>query len=313
MANSLPEVFGSLLFTLHTGAGPWKFPAQGNSERLRTVCGDGCPTEEVAMRGHGVFVVVMLLGTLAMTTPAAADGGAYLEFDKTYYVAGDHAVAIAYVLIPKNQAAILDLGPFYAYALPPSARLREGRAIPGGAVSLGMVTLGSRGKNTQLDLGFTMPALPPGDYSVEICNNPCTISGFREPLEGFFTIVETRREARLIVRGYRFRTRIAGLKRRLKKVERTEVPLSHFESLRTERDALAAQVQDLLGEATARAAAERPAGPLIGGWGAFAICASLLLAAVLVRRRRRAPVVGEVVQPPDAPADHEVLEPAGIR
>ena len=42
---------------------------------------------------------------------------------------------------------------------------------------------------------FTVPDLDPGLYEIGVCNDPCTISGFREALGGSLAIVETRREA----------------------------------------------------------------------------------------------------------------------
>ena len=60
--------------------------------------------EEVAMRRLRVLVVLALAGSVVWgTMPAGADGGAFIEFDQTYYLPGDTAVARAYVLIPKNK------------------------------------------------------------------------------------------------------------------------------------------------------------------------------------------------------------------
>ena len=54
-----------------------------------------------------------------------------------------------------------------------------------------------RGTAFALSASFTVPD-PPGDsYAPGVCNDPCTISGFREPLTGGISIV---RETPVFVR-----------------------------------------------------------------------------------------------------------------
>src|SRR4029077_2816955 len=63
--------------------------------------------EEIRMRttriGVGVAIVGAALWTqLAMAGSAAADGGAYIELNRTYYQPGNTAIEEAYVAIPKS-------------------------------------------------------------------------------------------------------------------------------------------------------------------------------------------------------------------
>ena len=62
---------------------------------------------------------------------ARADGGAYMEFDRTHYLPGDVATAEAYVYLLKPQQGLLDRGPFYAYLVTTNRSFpKVGRPIP---------------------------------------------------------------------------------------------------------------------------------------------------------------------------------------
>jgi hypothetical protein len=149
------------------------------------------------MRGIRRSVGVVLLTTIAVLVPpsvAGANGGAYLEFDQTYYLSGDAGHAETYVSIPAGKEHLLDEGPFYVFALPQGRSLEEGLPIPPGAVRLGTVSVAEEDGAYELSIEFMVPALDPGGYGIGVCNDPCTISGFREPLTGVVSIVRTARE-----------------------------------------------------------------------------------------------------------------------
>ena len=69
------------------------------------------------MRMRHVLAVAITVGAVMVMNPVAAraDGGAYMEFDRTHYLPGDVATAEAYVYLLKPQQGRLDRGPFYAY------------------------------------------------------------------------------------------------------------------------------------------------------------------------------------------------------
>ena len=92
------------------------------------------------MRGKRRFLGAALVVSLLLVTPtgANANGGAYLEFDKTHYLPGDMGVAVGYVTVPKTKRDLLDRGPFYLFAVP-EGMLREGRSIPAGAIRLALL------------------------------------------------------------------------------------------------------------------------------------------------------------------------------
>jgi hypothetical protein len=273
--------------------------------------------EEVAMRRLCVLVVLVVLalaGVLAWgTTPAGADGGAFIEFDQTYYLPGDTAVATAYVLIPKTKQPILDRGPFYAFAVPKGAALQEGHSIPDSAVRLGAFTIHTGKQDTRLDVTFAMPELAGGNYTVEVCNDPCTVSGFREPLTGFFSIVHTARERHLLVKEQNLQGTIWSLKRKVKRADRgSEAAAQQMASMRRTRDELAAQLEQARNELSAEAVAGRPGWSFVDLLAALATCTALIVVAVAVARdRRRSTRVVADVSPLPLEEGME-REPAGL-
>jgi hypothetical protein len=254
--------------------------------------------EEVGMRRLRVLVVLVLAGSVVWgAMPAGADGGAFIEFNRTYYIPGQTAVASAYVLIPKKKQFILDRGPFFAFAVPRWSVLQEGHPIPERAVKLGTMTIHVRNNDTRLDVTFVMPELPGGDYTVQICNEPCTISGFREPLTGFFSIVHTARERRLLVKEQNLQGTIWSLRRKVNKADRvSEVAAQQLATMQRTRDELAAQLEQVRNElANAQADGARARRSFIDLLAVIAACMALTVAAVsLVRKRRRAPPVEEL-------------------
>jgi len=254
--------------------------------------------EEVGMRRLRVLVVLVLAGSVVWgAMPAGADGGAFIEFDRTYYIPGQTAVASAYVLIPKKKQFILDRGPFFAFVVPRGSVLQEGHPIPEGAVKLGTMTIHMRKNDTRLDVTFVMPELPGGNYSVQICNDPCTISGFREPLTGFFSIVHTARERQLLVKEQNLQGTIWSLRRKVNKADRvSEVAAQQLVTMQRTRDELAVQLERVRnGLADAQADGARTRRLFIDLLAVIAIGMALIVAAVsLVRKRRRAPPVEDL-------------------
>jgi hypothetical protein len=254
--------------------------------------------EEVAMRRLRVLMVLALAGSVVCgAVPAGADGGAFIEFDRTYYIPGQTAVASAYVLIPKKKQFILDRGPFFAFVVPRGSALQEGHPIPEGAVKLGTMTIHMRKNDTRLDVTFVMPELPGGNYSVQICNDPCTISGFREPLTGFFSIVHTALERQLLVKEQNLQRTIWSLRRKVNKADRvSEVAAQQLATMQRTRDELAVQLERVRnGLANAQEDGARTRRLFIDLLAVIATCMALIVAAVsLVRKRRRAPPVEDL-------------------
>jgi hypothetical protein len=236
----------------------------------------------------------MVAGVLSMSGAASADGGSYIELDRTHYLAGETAVGRAYVSVPKGKQGLFERGPFYAFVVPKGAAIREGRPIPDGVIRVGVFSVEpERGKTFELRSSFTVPDLPGAFYSIAFCNDPCTISGFREPLTGIISIIGTVREGQLLTVQSGLEARIFGVRRHLRKAERTGEKLqAQLDASEAERSRLASELsrlQDQLG-----ASAESPeARSLIDPWAAVMIVVALLgvAGALAIRRRRPAKLV----------------------
>ena len=171
-----------------------------------------------ARRWLGFVLSVAWVLTLA-PADASADGGAYIDLDRTHFLVGSTGHAETYVSVPASKQGLLERGPFYLYVTPSRSPLTEGRPLPSGAVRLATMTIEhDRGKAFELSASFTVPDLPGDYYALGVCNDPCTISGFREPLTGDISIVQTLREAQLLNERQHLVGETYGLKRQIRKL-----------------------------------------------------------------------------------------------
>ncbi|MGH2640343.1 MAG: hypothetical protein ACRDGO_01445 [Actinomycetota bacterium] len=247
------------------------------------------------MRGIRTLLLTTMIGAMVLISPpgAVANGGAYLEFDRTYYVAGDEGHAVTYVSIPPRKEHLLEEGPFYVFALPQGAAVEEGSALPMGAVRLGTVSVMEEDGSYEFEMAFTVPDLDPGWYEIGVCNDPCTISGFRESLSGSLSIVETRREAELLAANDRLRSQLFGARREARRAERRledaegelEAQLAFGSQERIELAGEIDRLETQLASARSREAetGRTPFDP----WVVGAILLVTLAIAVLAFRRRR--------------------------
>jgi hypothetical protein len=253
------------------------------------------------MRAKRWFLVVFLTvpTVLAIPTDAAANGGASLVLDRTHYLAGDEGVATAAVYVPAARRGIFDRGPFYLY-VSPGGPLREGRPIPASSIRLGAFTIEPAEQGyVELRAPFVAPDLASGFYSVELCNDPCTIAGFRDQLFGSISIVATSREAKLLIQNDRLWGRLYGMRQQARRaerrLERVEEDLATQLSFGTsERARMTSEIERLEArlaatQADLAAARERA---LPDPWVVGGIVALALVAAVLAFRRRRLTAIG---------------------
>ena len=82
---------------------------------------------------------------------AWADGGAYLDLDRTHYLPGQTARVEGYVSIPRAKQDLIERGPFYVFVVPPRTAVTEGRPIPAEAVRAGTVSI-ERDRGTIFEL-----------------------------------------------------------------------------------------------------------------------------------------------------------------
>jgi hypothetical protein len=256
------------------------------------------------MRLRRWIVVGCTIGaTLALPLTAAADGGAYIEFRRTHYLPGETAIGVAYVSIPQPQQALLERGPFYVYVVPSRGWIREGRPLPEGTIRVGTATVQrDSGTTFEVQTSFAVPDLPGEYYNVQMCNDPCTITGFRETLTAQISIVQTRREADLLNEQQRLFGKNWSLRHKLRQADKAYEELgASLEETFDRMVALSAENTRLESELDAATAADTSATagdgrPLVEGWALVAIVVALLVglvsvALMLLFIRRRGPTL----------------------
>lgn len=241
-------------------------------------------------------LVLVTITAVALTAPSAsANGGAYIEFEGTHHLPGEQVTGTLYVSIRAGKMDLIDRGPFFAYVLPPGTAIDPRRGLPAGAIRVGTFAIEQEKDQTELTVTFTVPHTEGDYYSVGLCNDPCTLNGFGEPVSGVLSVVGTKREAALLGDVSRLHSQLAALKRELRKGERgAEEELASLSDALDESEAarsrLTAQVRTLeQQDAAAETAAEEAAGRLsVRPWAAATVAVGLsALAFVLAGRRRR--------------------------
>jgi hypothetical protein len=193
--------------------------------------------------------------------------------------------------VPKRRRSILERGPFYVFLLPEGASIREGRPIPGSAIRLGTLMIEKEKDSYELSTSFMTPSLATGFYQLGVCNDPCTISGFREPLTGAISIVATALEGELLTRNERLEGRIFGLRRQLRRSERrgegfeTQLNLATTEKARLSSEV--GRLQDELAAARRRAAAASAQGAFAPWLVAALLAAAVFAVGIRMRGRRK--------------------------
>lgn len=261
---------------------------------------DETEAREDAMRARRWMVVGFVLGAcLALPLEAAADGGAFIEFrggsgsggGGTHVLPGDVAAGTGYVYVPERWQDLLDRGPFYVYVVT-QGFIREGRPLPPTAMRVGTATIEHDSRTSFLiHMSFTVPDVPGDYYNVQICNDPCTISGFREPLTGSMSIVQTTREARLLNQQQKLWGENWSLERQLRKANKANgeltAGLEQGNRSNIELTAEIGRLESALADAsnadpatgTSRVDSDRP---LVEAWALLAIVVALLVALVSV-------------------------------
>jgi len=257
-------------------------------------------------------VWVLVLATLAIVLPAqgASAGGNWLGFRSEEPVAGKHnlgtwavlhvgqevvAHAGIYVVNPDRVEVLENEGPYYAWLSPGDAYLDDTN-LPADAIRLAPFTIRFDGSNgVPVRARFTVPDVLSGEYEVVVCNDPCTLSGFGEYIQGWVTIMQTPDEARLFESN---RDRKWEARELSKKIGQLEGDMESLEGelAAAQGEARAASLGlrstdreiELLGSEndalrSRLAAAER--GVLIRAWAFVALGIAIVGAAVLVRRR----------------------------
>ena len=234
------------------------------------------------MRASRGIVIAATVGAVLLSPLAAlADGGAYIAFDRTHYLPGETATGD------------LNRGPFYAYLLTGGAVVRRGHPIPAGAIRVGTFSVEpSRPEWFEMKVSFTVPDLSGDFYSVVACNDPCSISGFKEPLSGLISIVQTAREGALLTQRQRLLARIYVLRLRGKKSEKALAELNgQLVDTNRMRFTMADELTDLQHRLAASGnVRDRTSRPIMApGFGIALVLVLLVLAAAVAARHRPRP------------------------
>ncbi len=263
-------------------------------------------------RGRWIGAAILVAATLGGPSVAWADGGAYLDLDRTHYLPGQTAHAEGYVYVPRAKQHLFERGPFYLYVTQERTPLIEGRPIPERAVRVGTVSIDrERGTQFELSASFVVPQLDGESYALAVCNEPCTISGFRESLTGTISIIATAREGELLNQVDLLKRQAWNLRRQVRRSERADEELrAQLGLAEVARSELAIRVREL--EAAATPSGRRP---LVSTWVALILaCAlfALALALVVRRGRRLGPTVPDpIVAMRPAPATTQPKVPVG--
>jgi hypothetical protein len=262
--------------------------------------------------GRWIGAAILVGATLGAPSAAWADGGAYLDLDRTHYLPGQTARAETYVSIPRAKQGLVERGPFFVFVVPMSAAVTERRPISANAVRVGTASIEREDRRTfRLRASFVVPDLPGAFYRLAVCNDPCTISGFREPLTGEISIVQTFREGELLTDLYRQQNQTWMARRQVRKAERANLELrSELLDAEMARSELAIRVREL--EAAAASAIPSGRRPLISPWATLLLAGgpfAVAIALVVRRRRRLGPAIPDPIvatSPASAPAEPRV-------
>jgi hypothetical protein len=182
------------------------------------------------MRMRWLATAVLTAAILATAGPAAA-GGSWLETKDPYYPPGSQATARGTFGPGAYEGRVSD-GPYYAYLVPGFRWFEKPGPVPDYAIPLGPITIRPATGNYccwAASLTFTVPDLPPGRYSIDYCNDPCTVNGIGDLIGGSFWVADTQEEARLMARIDRLEAKAKGLKRIKHDLRRTEAALAEAE------------------------------------------------------------------------------------
>jgi hypothetical protein len=182
------------------------------------------------MRMRWLATAVLTAAILATAGPAAA-GGSWLETEDPYYPPGSQATARGTFGPGAYEGRVSD-GPYYAYLVPGFRWFEKPGPVPDYAIPLGPITIRRATGNYccwAASLTFTVPDLPPGRYSIDYCNDPCTVNGIGDLIGGSFWVADTQEEAGLMARIDRLEAKAESLKRIKQDLRRTEAALAEAE------------------------------------------------------------------------------------
>jgi hypothetical protein len=174
------------------------------------------------MRLRLVTITLTFATFLAGGASMAVAGGGRWDFDAAY-PSGARVTDTQIVSLRLEDPKLgrLDDAPFYAFLIR-SAEDAYHIPLPDEAIRLGEVQLDSdNGRFGTARLNFLVPEVPPGEYQVTVCNEPCRKS-LGDMLATPITIVASDLEARLVARIERLEQKIFDLRTGMDSVARSK-------------------------------------------------------------------------------------------
>jgi hypothetical protein len=247
------------------------------------------------------LVTLFSMLSIAGGAGAATAGGAVfriVDADGDRVVRGEEfvqfgEVVTAHTSFSPHMAGLggIDDGPYILYLLPGSRFVSPG-SLPPKAIALGQLEIVQGRFGTVARVSFTVPRVPTGEYTMSLCNDPCTVDGLGDIVGGWLGIAQTTKEGRLIARLEDVKRERAALNHALSEADARERELGSRvrEAAGTNED-LRGRIAAL--DARVRMARSSPshARPLIEWWAAALVALGLLAltAAFVIRGRARRP------------------------
>jgi hypothetical protein len=234
---------------------------------------------------RGLFLLMVSAALVMTPVSAASGGGATFDFGSDYVVIGDQVTGRTSIWLGAKRSGEIEDGPFHAYLVPSSNDRWPEEGLPDDARWLAPISFDPLpGPSATATVTFEVPAVPPGAYSVTVCNDPCTVRSVGDLIGGWVTIAATPSQARIQELTDRVDWKTRALRQQMNREERRAEKAE--EALEARVTGLQREV-NLLRETTR----SRPRSPDVGvpgwvavsGWGAVVI----LMAAIFARRKRR--------------------------
>jgi hypothetical protein len=244
--------------------------------------------------GRRSITVLALAGAmLAFPIGRASAGGSWLDFDRPFYAVGEVASGRETFGSGALHGRVSD-GPYYAYLVASPRWFKTPGRIPGYAIPIGPMTItGSNRHGWVARVDFIVPHVATGRYTIQYCNDPCTVDGLGDLAGGSLFIGQTVEEARLGWEVERLEFQVDSLKtQRIRLSDRVATlkrELADAESASSEQPALR-----VIPTPTDLAQSDRP---LVPGWAIVLLAAAVAAGAMLVLRRRRLLAIPDTVPP----------------
>lgn len=267
------------------------------------------------MRVRALAVIVTVAGLMAtLPTGEARAGGNWLGVRRDDGVPGGPwttwsgpyvpgtALEVRTTIYAKSQRfgdRLRTSGPYYAW-LSPDHGGDDVNGLRPGAARLSVLEVRWTSRHFAVVHGsFVMPSAPSGRYTIEACNDPCTLSGFGQFVQGYTGVVQSSEAAHLVRQQDRLRSTLAAARRAAQRSSRAAAArLSDAEADRASAIADIAVLTDQLDSARHRAPASVADPSLVAPWVGVLVAAAIasLAAATVISRRRRTIVISDTGQ-----------------